>query len=82
MIEIESSAIRGVEMGPDGLRVTFKSGKTYDYPGVSHEQMLGMVNAESPGGYFARVIKPNHEAVPVDDGPTTTEDDTNGISND
>ncbi len=80
MIEVKSSAIRGVEMGSDGLRVTFTSGKSYDYEGVSDEQMHEMISSESPGRYFAQKIKPNHKAVPVDDGPGVTEDDAKSNS--
>ena len=76
MIEVKSSAIRGVHMGPEGLEVTFTSGKCYRYAGVTQDQLDAMLSADSIGKYFATEIKPNHEATPIDDGPTTTEDDS------
>jgi hypothetical protein len=70
-----SSAIAGVEMKGDDLRIHFSSGKAYDYAGVGKEKMTAMINAESPGKYFAAEIRNNFEGVaaPDDEMDITTE---------
>ena len=35
---------------------------------------MEMIEADSPGRYFAQNIKPNHEATLVDDGVATEDD--------
>ena len=39
------------------LEVTFTTGKTYEYYGVSKDNYLNFCNAPSKGGYFAVAIK-------------------------
>jgi hypothetical protein len=39
------------------LHVTFRSGGTWEYPGVDEEHFHGLKGAESPGSYLHRQLK-------------------------
>jgi hypothetical protein len=39
------------------LHVRFKSGQTYSYAGVPPHHHSNLMNADSPGGYFAKHIR-------------------------
>jgi hypothetical protein len=74
-----SSAISAVEMKGDDLRIHFNSGQAYDYAGVGKAKMTAMINADSPGKYFAQEIRPNCEGVRcTDDEMEVTSDDATG----
>lgn len=49
------------ELGHDAeteiLRVTYSNGGTYDYEGVSANEYLALLNAESIGKHFAKHIR-------------------------
>ena len=78
MHEIEgSSSIKGIDMTNDTLRVTFVSGKCYEYVGVPPNTMVDMLAADSAGKFFATEIRPNFEGTLVDDEPDVNESDTN-----
>lgn len=68
-----SSAIAGLEMKGDDLRVHFASGKCYEYAGCGQEKMTEMINSDSPGRYFAQNIRNEFEGVLVE--PEVTTDD-------
>ena len=63
METIESDAINAV--GYDDrrriLRVTFRTGKSYEYLGVPREEHRQFMNAESRGTYMNQVIKRTYE---------------------
>jgi hypothetical protein len=42
------------------LRVTFTTGRTYDYSGVSAQRYTAFKNAPSLGRYFNKAIKNNY----------------------
>ena len=59
-----SSAIRavGYDQGTHTLEVEFRSGSVYDYEDVPPEEVLGLLESDSLGRYFATTIRPNHAA--------------------
>ena len=58
MAKVESSAIREIGMPRDGeLVVTFTSGRTYLYEGVSRQTYDAFLAAESKGAYFNGAIR-------------------------
>ena len=56
---VSSSNVAGVDYDPATreLRVTFHSGRTYTYEGVSEDEYLSLLGASSVGRYFNDVIK-------------------------
>ena len=61
-----SSSIKAVRHYGGRLRITFTSGKTYDYFGVPPETYAELLAADSMGAYFARVIRQHFDAKIVD----------------
>lgn len=61
MTKVASSNIDAVHHADGALYVRFTSGKTYRYEGVSRDVYVGMINAESVGGFFARHIRPAYQ---------------------
>lgn len=57
---VDSSTLRRVGYRPDSatLRLTFTTGKVYDYFDVPPRIHAGLMRAESKGGYFNRHIRP------------------------
>lgn len=58
------------------LRVSFKSGGTYDYPGVSMERAKEFMTSNSIGKYYHTNIKGKYEGVklePATEKPTEEE---------
>lgn len=62
-----SSAIAGLEMKGEDLRVHFVSGKVYDYAGVGQETMVEMINSNSAGKFFSENIRNNFDGVEAPD---------------
>lgn len=54
-----STCVKMVEWTPADqmMRVTFTSGKVYDYPNVSREQVTALVNAPSVGAHLNEHFK-------------------------
>lgn len=54
-----STAIALIEWSPtdQNMRVTFTSGRVYDHPGVSREQVQEFVNAPSAGQFWNQNFK-------------------------
>ena len=74
-----SSAISALELKGDDLRVHFNSGKAYDYAGVGKKRMNDMVNADSPGKFFAANIRNKFEGTLCEaDSMDITVDDATG----
>jgi hypothetical protein len=63
MQPIDSSAISavGYDDQREILRVTYRSGRTYDYFDVPTEENRRFMAAESRGEYMNTIIKPNYE---------------------
>ena len=63
METIESEAIKAVGYDDQRriLRVTFYTGKSYEYLGVAPEEYRRFINAESRGAYMNQVIKRKYE---------------------
>lgn len=59
MPAVSSSAISWIDYDAEKktLTVTFKSGNTYDYSGVSQDVATAFLEAPSKGKFFARRIK-------------------------
>jgi hypothetical protein len=57
LIAVDSSAIAAV--GYDGytLTVEFRTGRTYDHPGVPYSVYRELMNASSMGAYYNRYIR-------------------------
>lgn len=55
---IESRGVRGYRYDAESqtLRVVWASGRTYDHPHVTPEQLAELLGAESVGGAFARAL--------------------------
>lgn len=49
-----STCVQTVEWNPTDqtMRITFVSGKTYDYPSISRQQVQDLLNAPSVGAYL------------------------------
>ena len=62
-----SKAIAKVEHeeAPDVMRLTFRSGETYDYPGVKLSEAVDLAWAEKPGVHFQKHFA-KREAVKVE----------------
>jgi len=60
---IESAAISaaGYDERSRILRVTFRSGRSYEYLAVLPEEYQRFMNAESRGAYLNQIIKPKYE---------------------
>ena len=58
-VPLTSSNLSGVDYDPvtRELRVTFHSGRTYTYEGVTVDEYAGLLGAGSAGRYFNDVIK-------------------------
>lgn len=61
---VKSSVIASVGYDPEAevLEVQFHSRRTYRYFGVPPRVYQELLEADSIGGYFNTVIKPNYEA--------------------
>lgn len=57
LIEVNSSAIRAVSYDGYTLTVEFRSGRTYDHPGVPYEVYEGLMRASSKGWYYNTHIR-------------------------
>jgi hypothetical protein len=62
----DSRAITGLHTNGDDLIVTFTSGNSYRYEGVGEEMIRELIEADSPGQYLVKEIKPNFEAFPYE----------------
>ncbi len=66
---VKSSTVEsmGYDPGTSTLRVTFKSGGTYDYVGVPQDSYAQLTSGGSIGKYIQRHIKPHfkHNKVEV-----------------
>ena len=60
---VKSSNIDAAAYDPESqkLSVRFKGGSVYHYAEVPPEKADGLLNADSPGAYFAENIKRHHE---------------------
>lgn len=60
MHKVLSSNIDSIGYDPTArsLRVAFKGGAVYVYPGVPPKIYDGLVNAESKGSFLAKIIRP------------------------
>jgi len=75
MQPIDSEAISavGYESAKQILRISYRNGRTYDYFGVTQEELSGFMNAPSHGAYANKHIKPKYkcrrvfEVVPTSD---------------
>jgi len=52
MIRVTSTAIRAVGYDGSTLRVEFRSGRTYDHPGVPYSAYAALMEASSKGAYY------------------------------
>jgi hypothetical protein len=66
MQAIKSSQIESIGHQGDTLAVTFKSGGTYHYHGVSADQFSALSKAESVGAHLGKHIKPNFKFTRID----------------
>lgn len=57
----------GYDEERQALRVKFKNGKVFEYSGVTLEEKKALLAAESFGSYFSRFIKPEHDALPIEE---------------
>lgn len=64
---INSSMIKaaGYDAEREAMQVQFKNGQIFEYAGVTAEEHQGAIDAKSFGAYFAKHIKPGHDAKPV-----------------
>jgi len=67
MSAVKSSQITHVGHSGDTLAVTFKSGGTYHYHGVSAEDFANLQKAESIGSHLHKHIKPNFKFSKIGD---------------
>lgn len=51
LLHVQYDRLRGV------LRITFRNGATYTYPGLSESDYNSLVEAASPGSHFWRHIR-------------------------
>jgi hypothetical protein len=65
---VKSSNVDAAAYDADGRRlsVRFKGGGIYHFADVPPEKADGLLNADSPGRYFAENIKGQHEHVRED----------------
>lgn len=68
MTPLKSSAIQSsdYDTASKRLSITFSSGKTYYYDGVSPETAQELNRAESAGRYFQTVIRPHYAGIPAE----------------
>lgn len=66
MQPVESSNIHsvGYDAATETMRVRFRSGKTYDYPGTKPDEHTRFMEAKSKGGHFSKVFRVR-KCVPV-----------------
>lgn len=64
-VDSSNIASEGYDPAQGILRITFKSGGTYDYHGVDVELYAAFSAAPSKGEYLAKVIKPGHPVAKV-----------------
>ena len=57
MIRVSSSVIRAVGYDGSTLTIEFRSGRTYDHPGVPPSVYHDFMNASSKGRYYSRNIR-------------------------
>jgi KTSC domain len=62
----DSSNVGHVQWDSGTMRVTFKSGATYNYHDVPEQVYHDITKAESAGGFFAKHIKDKFKAKKVD----------------
>lgn len=62
LVNVSSEAIDYIEYDYVAkiLQVTFNSGATYGYAGVSEEQVDSLINASSVGATFVREVRNNY----------------------
>jgi len=67
MRPVASSNLSAVGYDEDNLklRVTFRSGKTWEYNGVERETYTALMNAGSIGSAFHRMIRDQYPGIPV-----------------
>jgi hypothetical protein len=71
--EVDSSVIDGVKLEGTSMFVKFKSGKVYEYAGVSQVDFDDLVNAYSAGQFYNQNIKGRFNATEVPaDKPMTS----------
>jgi hypothetical protein len=68
-MKLKSSYLSDVSYSSGTLRVTFKSGGTYIYHGVSLASFASLLRSPSPGSFFARKIKPFHKFTKLPPAP-------------
>lgn len=61
MSPVKSGQVASIGHVGDTLAVTFKSGGTYHYHGVSAEQFASLKKSDSVGSFLHKHIKPNHK---------------------
>lgn len=61
MIEVSSSNIESVDYESGILYVKFLNGGLYAYYRVPYGRFVGLMNADSVGGYLAEYIKPYYD---------------------
>jgi hypothetical protein len=54
---VNSSAIRAVGYEGSTLTVEFHNGRIYNHPGVPYSLFEGLVNADSPCGFYNHFIR-------------------------
>lgn len=57
---VKSSNIKTIAYNGSTLRITFQSGSTWNYEGVPEHVHRELLNSESKGSYFARMIRNNY----------------------
>lgn len=63
--KVNSSTIDTVDFENNVLRITFKSGGTYEYSGVPVEVVTDMLNAHSVGSFFAKNIRNTYKGIKI-----------------
>ena len=63
MIAVQSSNLASIGYNPwtGDLVIEFHGGRVYQYFGVPFEVYLGLMNADSHGGYFAANIRDQYQ---------------------
>lgn len=57
MVEVDSSFIIAVGYDGRNLYVEISGQGTYTHPNVPYDHYVGLLNANSPGGYYNRYIR-------------------------
>lgn len=69
MIPVESSNVAAFgHNGGDILRVEFKNGSAYDYHGITGDEFIDLVNADSPGKAYNALVKGKDRGIKLDQG--------------